>query len=631
MGRIPESQPPDPIFVVFCRVCGIDDMAGDRFITAQQALAGVCADRAGKRSVYAVHSSVYGRFLCVEKPRAAVETATTVLKEAAGRGVHLAVGIDQGRLGRVRDLGHENLIGPPINVAARLAAIAEKSGCSIVVTPRAKKTLCDAVGKYRELFSDDPQKASGKRDEVFLYHEFPHDRPALGELADCDTEPEIVHALVYDVARFSAMSPGEAWAVLTHLREKVVGILGRTGGLAHFEANGAWYAPAGDGGVLVFSNRVTGDTALDVAEKLAVACRGTEDIRIGLAGGTAVIIDDNLPVGSGILRADHLSALPATGYICVDRTFWEDRQPADKKRWTVRDHEGDDEHEKDTDALLVFPPGIEPPTPPPSPGADLGDLLPNITRYLRELREKHPQLHGQVIEGLRQGNVKHVGAEVDDLVSIVEQAGIHEVLAALRRWLGRPDPPAGYDWQALRTVLAYLLVLGITDTAWLGAAQTRRRDAKFDGRFEVHAGVNKIAAAVLVAGIFDVAVRLAGGTPEGFIPLDPDVAPSSDDPRDRLDQLKQYLRAQFGSEEDVIGTFEADLAANQPWYVLLGADDALASAIAADGLGGLLLVLRERELESELIEKTAVLKRHVEQLFGLLDRLAGTSGTGRKA
>ena len=91
----------------------------------------------------------------------------------------------------------------------------------IVLTERAGHAVHDAVHAYRgRLGRTKPGKV--KRTE-FTYYTFEHAGASVGRpppsLAD---EPQTVHALVYDVVRFSEMDPQKAWTVLTHLRETVV-------------------------------------------------------------------------------------------------------------------------------------------------------------------------------------------------------------------------------------------------------------------------------------------------------------------------------------------------------------------------------------------------------------------------
>ena len=62
-----------------------------------------------------------------------------------------------------------------------------------------------------------------------------------------------------------------------------------------------WYAPAGDGGALVFlPGGGGGAAALGVAEKLAALCRDYVELRVAVATGLIAVVGDALPVGTGI-------------------------------------------------------------------------------------------------------------------------------------------------------------------------------------------------------------------------------------------------------------------------------------------------------------------------------------------
>ena len=622
--NIPESAPPDPLFIVFCRICGIKDMAADEGAVAHEALAGILKGQAASEKVYAVHSSVTGGFLCVLTARTAMDTAAAILAKAAEQGLGLAVGVTQGRVRRVHDIGLDNRIGDPINLAARLAGMEAAEG-AVVVTDRAWSQVCAAIARYGSRF-EGPMPGKVKRTK-FVYYRFLHDAPEAGNgQPGDDSDPEPVHALVYDIVRFSEMARAKAKDSFDHLQKMVQDILHRNRFLSDMEKGLLWYAPAGDGGVLAFSSRVGGDTALDVAAKLAESCRAEGlEIRLGVAMGPALVLDGDRPVGQGIDRADALCSLPPTGHISVDRTFWSDREEADTRKWVVQDHEGDAKHEKDADALLVFPEEFRGHVPTVSPGEQLEDLLPHIVGYLRNLPVTHHELHLQIVTGLRAAKVKRVPPDVKDLVAMVEAAGINGVLAAMRHWLREPDLPEGLDCQGVRGVVAHLLILGIADRTWLAKSQA----ALGSGKLPVHAATNRLAAGILVAGVLDVAVRLVGGEPENLVPTNSSVGSASDVPTERFRKLKEYLAAKWGSESDVLEVLEADLEASEPWFVLLDADDGLANLVLDSsqkgGLEGFLLVLQRKEDQPELIRKARALQRHVEELFRLLDELDGTS------
>ena len=101
-----------------------------------------------------------------------------------------------------------------------------------------------------------------------------------------------------------------------------------------------WYAPAGDGGVLVFApDDGGGDTALLFARNLAHGCKPEVEIRLGIATGSVVVIEGSLPAGKGILRADKLSSFPANWQICVNKAFWNGRSETDQRLWRTTPEE----------------------------------------------------------------------------------------------------------------------------------------------------------------------------------------------------------------------------------------------------------------------------------------------------
>jgi hypothetical protein len=112
----------DHQYVVFCRIFGVQDMSVEWLAGAQKVLMEVCAEAEKNRDfqVLSVHSSVYGRFLCVPHSVQALKTAIQMLDQAVSKGVQLAIGVEVGRLEPVDDFGTKNLIGHPINLAARL-------------------------------------------------------------------------------------------------------------------------------------------------------------------------------------------------------------------------------------------------------------------------------------------------------------------------------------------------------------------------------------------------------------------------------------------------------------------------------------------------------------------------------
>ena len=367
--------------MVFCRICGIKDMAANRLAAAMQALADVCAEarKDAALEVLCVHSSVYGRFLCVPHAAQALNTAVRVLDEAEAAGVRLAVGVSVGRLETWQDLGLTNLAGPAINLAARLAAMTAAES-KIVVTERVCRAAAHTFAFRKERFFG-PRSGKIKRTS-FSYCVLLHSPPEFGSLgAIGDYRTFDAHAVVYDIAHFSEKSPKEQWEVVTGLREQVVRVLDPIA-KGRAKPGQLWYAPAGDGGVVVFAtDNHGGDVAWVFARGVAERCRDNNiEIRIGVATGSVVVIGGDLPVGTGVLRADQLSGHPANWQLCVNDDFWEGRPEEVTCEWSA------EPVPEDTDALLLersasdasgepkASPDVQAPsladTPPPADGAD---------------------------------------------------------------------------------------------------------------------------------------------------------------------------------------------------------------------------------------------------------------------
>src|ERR1700743_1875248 len=83
------------IYVVFARLYGISAMAVGQLAASQQILMNNC-DRAQVRAIneiISIHSSVYGRFLCVRSVDCALKAAKWILDDCTKSGVRLSVGV----------------------------------------------------------------------------------------------------------------------------------------------------------------------------------------------------------------------------------------------------------------------------------------------------------------------------------------------------------------------------------------------------------------------------------------------------------------------------------------------------------------------------------------------------------
>jgi hypothetical protein len=340
-GGIRQPELPDYLHVVFCRILGIESMAADQLAATMQALHDTCQaikDDTGS-GVYEVHSSVYGRFLCVRDTVPAMKAATRVLTGAASRGVQLAVGVAAGRLERADDLSHSNLVGHPINRAARLAATEAAAGHAAIEEGVASQACRAGSGFTSQDFSS-TLKAKVKATE--LEFRLLHQQPVtIGTLSGITQFRAFdAHTVVCDIAKFSQQDADGQWGVVTSLRREVIQALRPLAG-SRADRGRLWQAPAGDGYVLVFApDDGGGDVAWAFASQLAAACQGRVAIRIGIATGQVVIIGEDLPVGPGILDADKASGFPATGGICANLTFWRGRRDYLQSTWPARPVDG---------------------------------------------------------------------------------------------------------------------------------------------------------------------------------------------------------------------------------------------------------------------------------------------------
>lgn len=345
---IVETALPDRLYVIFCRVSRLDSMSTDHQAAAQQVLVDLVDKCSQDRrfEVLRVYSSVYGRFLCVRNSVPALYVAEHVLEQVAKRGVHLAIGMAVGRLEEVEDIGGMNLIGPAINLAARLAALQEAED-KIFLT----KEVFDAArqnGQFPKNSFVGPNDGAVKRATFQYYIRLyspstlgPSPRP--GKYRTFDS-----HSVVFDIARFSEKTADEQFAVVSKLHRIVIAVIRAIGAQERAARSELWHAPAGDGAALVFSpDRYGGERAWLFARELAQQCHGEVELRLGIATGSVVLIEGQLPVGTAILRADKLCSYPPNWGFCVNRAFWNSIAESVRKGWHAHQFVDDD------DALVI--------------------------------------------------------------------------------------------------------------------------------------------------------------------------------------------------------------------------------------------------------------------------------------
>jgi class 3 adenylate cyclase len=315
-------------YVVFCRIDGLtekpvgasDESVNDeykRLKTGEVAasVAALATVMSGPQS----YSSPFGRFVLVPHVKEALRVACSILERCAQAGVQLAVGIAWGPVEITQDLFDENVVGPVINRAARLAHLRGGAG-NVAVDHKVWEWADDA---------DVPQKFSKKLNELvkktslhFHWLEFkPYN---VAPLPDCKSiDPTTEHVVVYDIAGFSEQDAIELKRTVHDLKQAVEDAAASVGLDVRDLKNQRRYAPAGDGGVVVLTDPRRAWTFSISLLKHAKAY--SLEIRVGLTTGPVVFVDSNYPVGLGIYQADELSALPKqrTGCVCVSEDFWE--------------------------------------------------------------------------------------------------------------------------------------------------------------------------------------------------------------------------------------------------------------------------------------------------------------------
>jgi len=327
-------------YIVFSRIDGIKTLPTEDIAAAVDALASV-TDRTAAVQRFQSHSSVYGRLSVVpSRATLAMEFATSILNSAAAVGVRVAIGVACGKLESTEDILEHNIAGVAVNRAARLAHLNGGAG-RIAVDEEVVQDAKNASQDFRDSFAE-LETGKVKNSELrysWLNCEPPEIRPlARGNQT---AGSETVHIVVYDIAGYSKLEERLLKSV-ANLRGAVLKALRVVGVDApHNAKDRLWYAPAGDGGVVVFRSH---ETAWAFARTLRAEATGWQSpIRIGITTGTVIVLG-GLPVGHGIIEADELSGLPVTGEICASRRFWERTlEPSERRGWVAQAHSSDSE------------------------------------------------------------------------------------------------------------------------------------------------------------------------------------------------------------------------------------------------------------------------------------------------
>jgi hypothetical protein len=253
---------------------------------------------------------------------------------------------------------------------------------------------------------------------------------------------------------------------------------------------------------------------------------------------------------------------------------------------------------------------------------------------LHELPENVPDLHEEIIRALRSEFPDLKKQKSDDkpvdLLDVICSKGLHSVVEALYCWLDRTSRPK-ISTDGWREVLTHLVVLAAADTTWLQHARDQRDHGGVVSVGEEGYPLQPLSAAVLVSGLFDVAVHLEGKRPTGYVELSTSTGSKGYDVEDRYHELRDYLHSQFqkhltpGSpalhDEGIKQMLRAGAGQRRPLFMILPADDALANTVS-ERFDGLLTVLQEQPTAPRVLDESLRLVRNTQDL---LDKLQPAS------
>jgi class 3 adenylate cyclase len=251
---------------------------------------------------------------------------------AAEAGIGLGIGVTVGRLEVTEDLLEENVAGIAINHAARLAFM-DANQCRIAVDEEVVGYAIDA-GRPFSTESFGGQESGKVKLTQLRFRWLKRLTPQLGEAPFSETDDLLAHIVVYDIVQFSQMEQRDLVQSVEDLRHAVRRSLESTGLARWADVDELAYAPAGDGGVIVFGPE-RGRAAWSFVKALLAHTADRVSVRLGIATGIVIVVGKNLPVGKGVIRADFLSGLAEVGHPCVSSQFWRSLDNHEKEGWST--------------------------------------------------------------------------------------------------------------------------------------------------------------------------------------------------------------------------------------------------------------------------------------------------------
>ncbi|MBT6154875.1 MAG: hypothetical protein HOL01_25925 [Planctomycetaceae bacterium] len=329
------------VCVVFCRLVDISEMDDPELVEAFKVLDATIQEL----GEYGHYGSMVGAFVVLPQSlRLSVEVARDIRRRCAEQGVKLSLGVSDGRLERVLDLTHINLVGTPINYAARLASL--EAG-RIAISDSIVKRVVKADRTTEEWFSKQKETSKVKETDVaFRWYQDPEelqpcvDRPR----ADVNDNKQQVDVAVYDLEGYSELRDNEQQSLFEQLHTQVRNALRAVGADLDATAATEWYSPAGDGGGVVFQGKP--EALWTFAGTLAASANHDGlKLRIGIDRGEAYVIEKPIrrPVGTPLIHADKLSAISSVGGMCVSSGFHSQLKNYYMHNWVVQPARDEDE------------------------------------------------------------------------------------------------------------------------------------------------------------------------------------------------------------------------------------------------------------------------------------------------
>lgn len=311
---------PQSCYIVFFRLCDMDKMPADRLAGTVEAFDRILCELPAETLTF---SSPYGGGVLSSTVAEALFAAQRVMT-SLGAGV--AVGLACGMIREVRDVTGRNYVGHALNRAARLAHIPQLQGRAAV-----SREFVEDAQKAEEALRMNffgPQKNKTVKRTKLIYHiiqdpSFIYQVNLIPAVTLESIRVEPMHVLLFDLVRYSELSEQEEERTVERLAKEVIRAHEYLGRGPISKDSEISYAPAGDGGAVIFKNPQAKAAWLVARELQTCAKASGLEMRLGLDSGQMALRGHGCPLGPAIVDADRVSQCAEPGQICLTRRFLE--------------------------------------------------------------------------------------------------------------------------------------------------------------------------------------------------------------------------------------------------------------------------------------------------------------------